>query len=66
MQGGGLVAELVVHIDNHSVTNGSLDAWYGPLSIDPNDRPVEKTIRVSGDPTHNEIVGTDFGVNQRN
>jgi hypothetical protein len=66
MQGGGLVAELVVQIDNHSVTNGSLDAWYGPLSIDSNDRPVEKAIRVSGDPTHIEVIDTDFAVNQRN
>ena len=66
MQGGRLVAELVVHIDDYSVANGSLDAWYGPLSIDPNDRPFEKTIRVSSDPTYVEVVGTDFGVNQRN
>ena len=66
MQGGGLVAKLVVQIDNHSVTNGSLDARYGPLSIDSNDWPVEKVIGVSGDPAHIEVIGTGFAINQRN
>jgi hypothetical protein len=65
MQRGRLVAKLVVHVDNHPVADSSLDPWYGPLSINPNDRPVEKAIRIPGDPTNIEIVGTSFGVNHR-
>jgi hypothetical protein len=60
-----LIAKLVVEVHNHSVTNGSLDPRYGPLSIDPNDRPVEKAIRISGNPAHSKIVCTSFRVNHR-
>ena len=56
---------MVVHVDNHSVANSSLDSRQGPLSVDPDYRPVEETVRISSDPTHIEVVGTGFGVNQR-
>jgi hypothetical protein len=60
-----LIAKLVGEVDYHSVTNDSLDPWYGPLSIDPNDRPMAKAIGIPGHPTHTKIVCASFGVNER-
>lgn len=57
MERSGLVAELVVHIDDNLVAHIDSDLRDRPLVVDANDRSVEGTIRVSGDPSDVEVIG---------
>lgn len=56
VQGGGLVTELVVDIDNDTVALGGPHDGQRPLPIDANGRPLEGAIWVRPDPGDVEVV----------
>ena len=60
-----LVAEIIVQVDDQSITNDSLDPWNGPLSIDANNGPLKEAIGVCPHPLGGEIVDTSGGFSQR-
>lgn len=51
-------------VDNNSVADSGFHARYGPLSVDRDDRPLVKAIRVSVCPSHIEVVCNRVCVNQ--
>lgn len=56
MQRGGLVAQVVVGIDDDPVTNVDLDTRNRPLAIDSNNWTLVGTVRVSSDPANVEVI----------
>jgi hypothetical protein len=59
MQRGGLIAELVVNVDDNLVALGRPHDGKRPLSIDANGWPLEHAIGICPDPGDVEIVGDD-------
>lgn len=57
VKGGGLVAELVIDIDNDAIALRRCHDWQGPLAVDANGWPLEKPIWVRPDPGDVKVVG---------
>ena len=62
MKTGGLVAELVVEMDDNLVVHIGVDGGNRPLAVDSNDRPLESTIWIRRGPSDVEVIGDSFGV----
>ena len=56
MEGSGLVSELIIYIDNDSITNSCFDPWNRPLSIDANDRALPQAVWIPSDPADLEVI----------
>ena len=56
MQAGGLVAQLVLNIDNKPITFDDIDMRNRPLVVDAYDRARERIIGISCNPCYVEIV----------
>lgn len=56
MQRGGLVAQVVVGVDDDPVTNVDLDTRNRPLAVDSNNWTLVGTVRVSSDPANVEVI----------
>jgi len=66
VQRRGLVAQLVVDLDDDAVANVGLDLGDGPLAVDADDGARERTVRVGRHPGDVEVVvdrgrGSDAG-----
>jgi hypothetical protein len=57
MEGGALVAELIIDIDDDLVANGGGHDGQWPLAVDANGWPLEHAIWVGSDPGDVEVVG---------
>lgn len=55
VQTSGLVTQLILYIDNDSVSNGSCDVRNWPLAIDANGR-AGKAIWLCGHPSDIEVI----------
>ena len=64
MKTRALVSELIVDIDNYSITNIRSHGWDGPLVVDTNDRPLVHTIGICLHPSNVEIVGYGISRNE--
>lgn len=58
MKSGGLISEIVYHVDDDSVSNIRSDIWEWPLTIDAHHRPFELAIRIRRYPLDCEIIGS--------
>lgn len=56
VQRGGLVAKLVVDIDDNAIANIGLDARNGPLVVDANDGTRKGSVWVGRDPSDVEVI----------
>lgn len=61
MQRGGLVAQLIVDVNNDLVTNRTCHHWQRPLVIDTNSWSHELSIRIRIDPGDVEVVSDCLG-----
>lgn len=52
-----LITQLILDIDDDSVSDGSCNGWQRPLPVDPHDRTHKSAIRVGVDPAYVEIIG---------
>lgn len=60
-----LVAEIIVQVNDQSITNGCFDPRNGPLSIDANNGPLKEAIGVCPHPLGGKIVHTSGGFSER-
>jgi hypothetical protein len=60
MEGGGLVPELVVYMDDEPVSEVGPDGGNGPLAVDPHNRTGEQPIWIGGYPSDVEIIRDRF------
>jgi hypothetical protein len=61
MQGGGLIPQLVVEVDDDPVPDGGVDDGDGPLTVDANDGTFIQTIWIGGHPGDIEVIGLGGG-----
>lgn len=65
MKRSGLVAQIVLHIHNHSVAHSGLDPRKWPLAVDTDRWPVELSIGICDDPANSEVVYTSSCICRR-
>lgn len=57
VKSSALISQLVVHIDNDRIIDGSTEDWKRPLVVDANGRTVKGSVRICCDPGDIPIVG---------
>ena len=56
MQAGGLIAQLVVDVDNQRIPYGALNGRNRPTTVDTNHRPWEAACWVGNNPSDIEVI----------
>ena len=59
VQRGGLIAEIVVDVDNDGVVDVGVDGRDGPLAVDANGLALKGAVWVGRDPSDGKVVGDD-------
>jgi len=62
MQAGTRIAQLVVEMDDNSITHRSCDGRDRPLTVDAHDGTFESTIRICPNPTNVEVISNSGGI----
>lgn len=66
MEPGGLISEIINHVDDDSVSNIRSDIRDWPLAIDAHHRPFHLTIRIRSYPLDSEVIGSCGGSRRSN
>ena len=65
MKARGLVVQVVLNVDNDSISHTGCDGWQRPLAVDAHDRAHKGGIRIGVDPADIEIIGDHSGMRHR-